>query len=106
MTLPIDVGIYGGLLLAFLAILGLVPYVWYRTSSHAEGVAGAAMMAEVHKSHIELIARIAAIEQSQTDTLWREQHIQYQWVSAYEETQRQMQALIVRMDRLLERSAS
>ena len=99
MTLPIDMGIYGGLLLAFLAILGLVPYVWHRTSS-------AALMADMHKSYMELIARIAAIEQSQTDTLWREQHIQYQWVSAYEETQRQMQALIVRMDRLLERSAS
>ncbi len=98
MTLPIDMGIYGGLLLAFLAILGLVPYLWHRTSS-------AALMAEVHTSHLELLARIVAIEQSQKDTLWREQHIQVQWVSAYEDTQRQMQALIVRMDRLLERSS-
>ena len=103
MTLPIDMGIYGGLLLAFLAILGLVPYIWHRTSSHTDN-RSAAMMAEVHKSHMELIARIAAIEQSQTDTLWREQQIQYQWVSAYEETQRQIQALIVRMDRLRERN--
>ncbi len=102
MTLPIDMGIYGGLLLAFLAILGLVPYIWHRTSSYADN-RSAAMMAEVHTSHLELIARIVAIEQSQKETLWREQQIQVQWISAYEDTQRQMQALIVRIDRLRER---
>ena len=105
MMLPIDMGLYGGLLLAFLAILGLVPYLWYRTSIHTD-TRSAARIAELHTSYLELLARVAALEQSQTDTLWREQQIQYQWVSAYEETQRQMQALIVRMDRLLERSAS
>lgn len=102
MTLPIDMGIYGGLLLAFLAILGLVPYLWHRTSSQTDA-RNAALMAEVHTSQMELIARIAAMEQSQTETLWREQQIQYQWVSAYEETQRQIQAVIIRIDRLRER---
>ena len=105
MTLPIDMGIYGGLLLAFLAILGLVPYLWHRTSSHAD-TRSVAMLAEVQQSYMELLVRIVAIEQSQTETLWREQQIQVQWVSAYEDTQRQMHALIVRMDRLLERKSS
>jgi len=100
---------YGGLILALPALAALILHIWQSTLRTLETVRtvidarSEAILADSREYQIKYATRLTTIEQAHGDMIRREQQNQQQWIRTYDETQRQIQTLIVRIDRFLER---
>ena len=100
---------YGLIMFIVTTIVALIVYIWRRTIKDVDAFRPYvdkridALVEDMHAQQVAFTARLAHIDQSQEESLRREQQTRKEWIRAYEETQRQLANIIARVDRLLER---